>query len=131
MKLYFKRDKPKKKWTKHQRTERHNIKGVDTKAKIQVCNIRIIEIINEREDIEAQQEIKSPYECVIKLVFLNFNIFINFYWDGYLRRYVPIISHLSFEERNILKKLIIIFEIWTKTTPSALKIKLFFFSIKN
>ena len=59
-KRYFKREKPyfkrekTKKGTKHQRTEKHDIKGVDTKVKYQVCKIRIIEITNEREDIEAQ-----------------------------------------------------------------------------
>ena len=65
-KPYFKRQKPKK-GTKHQRTERHDIKAVDIKANLQVCYIRIIKIVNEREDIEAQQEIRVLYDCVIKL----------------------------------------------------------------
>ena len=49
-----------KKGTKHQRTERYDIKGEVTKSKLQICYIKIIEIFNEREDIEAQQEIRVP-----------------------------------------------------------------------
>ena len=33
----------------------------------QVCYVKIIEIVNKREDIEAEQEIRVPYDCVIKL----------------------------------------------------------------
>ena len=65
-KSYPKREKPKK-GTMHQKAERHEIKGVVTKAKLQICNLRIIEIANEREDIGAQQEIGVHYDCVIKL----------------------------------------------------------------
>ena len=65
-KPYFKREKPKK-GTKHQRAERHDIKGIVTKVKHQVCYVKIIEIVNEREDIEVVQEIRVPYDCVIKL----------------------------------------------------------------
>ena len=56
-----------KETTNHQRTERHDIKEIVTKAKLQICYVRIFEIVNEREDIEAQQEISVPYDCVIKL----------------------------------------------------------------
>ena len=38
-KLYFKREKPKI-GAKHQRTKRHNIKGVVTKVKHQVCYVK-------------------------------------------------------------------------------------------
>ena len=67
-KPYFKREKSKK-GTKHQkqRAERHDIKGIVTKVKHQVCYVKIIEIVNEREDIEVGQEIRVPYDCVIKL----------------------------------------------------------------
>ena len=65
-KPYFKREKPKK-GTKHQRAERHDIKGIVTKVKHQVCYVKIIDIVNEREDIEVGQEIRVPYDCVIKL----------------------------------------------------------------
>ena len=82
-----------KKGTKHKKTEKYDIKGVVSKAKLQICNFRIIENANEREDIEAQQEIRVPYDCVIKLNFYYyFNIFINlykyyFYWGRYLGVY--------------------------------------------
>ena len=56
-----------KKGIKHRRTERHNIKGVVTKLKHQACYVKIIEIVNQREDIELEQEIRVPYSCVIKL----------------------------------------------------------------
>ena len=49
----FKREKQKK-GTKHQRTKRHDIKGVDTKSKLQLYYDRIIDIVNEREEIKAQ-----------------------------------------------------------------------------
>ena len=49
---YFKREKPKK-GTKHQRTERHDFKRVITNVNNQICYVRIIEIVNERKDIEA------------------------------------------------------------------------------
>ena len=84
-KPYFKREKPKKR-TKHQRTERHDIKGVITKAKLKNCYVRIIEIVNERKDIEVQLEIIVPYDCFIKLSFFIISIYliiyidINFYW---------------------------------------------------
>ena len=64
--LIQKREKPKK-GTKNQRTEKHDIRGVVIKAKLQIWNVRIIEIINQREDIETQQEIRVSYGCVIKL----------------------------------------------------------------
>ena len=69
-KFYFKRKKSKK-GTKHQRTERNDIEGVVTKAKFQIFYARIIEIINERKDIEAQQEIRESYSCFIMLKFFN------------------------------------------------------------
>ena len=59
------REKPKK-GTKHQRTERHDIRGVITNGDHQICYIRIIEIVNERKDIETQQEIRVHNHCVIK-----------------------------------------------------------------
>ena len=65
-KPYFKREKPKK-GTKHQRAERYDIKGIVTKVKHQVCYVKIIEIVNEREEIEVGQEIRVPYDCVTKL----------------------------------------------------------------
>ena len=69
-----------KKGTRHQRTERHCIKGVVAKVKPQVCYVRITEITNKREDIEVQQEIRAPYNCVIKIIFYYyFNIFNNLY----------------------------------------------------
>ena len=49
-KSYFKREKPKK-GTKHQRVEIHEIKGVVTKAKLQICNARIIEIVNKEKTL--------------------------------------------------------------------------------
>ena len=80
------KEKPKKE-TKHKK-EKHDIKGVVTKAKLRICNVKIIEIANEREDIEDQQEIRVPDDWVIKLNFYYyFNIFNNlyqyyFYWGG-------------------------------------------------
>ena len=62
------KEKPKK-GAKHQRTERQYIKVVVAKVKLQVCYVRIIETTNEREDIEVQQEIRIPNDCVIKLIF--------------------------------------------------------------
>ena len=44
--------------SKYQRTKRHDIKEEVKKVKNKVCFVRIIEIVNEREDIEEQQEIK-------------------------------------------------------------------------
>ena len=50
------------------------------KEKLQICNVRIIDITNEIENIEAQQELRVSYDCVIKLNFYYyFNIFINLY----------------------------------------------------
>ena len=34
---------------------------------MQAFYVRIIEIVNEREVIDAQQEIRVTYDCVIKL----------------------------------------------------------------
>ena len=90
-KPYFKREKPEK-GTRHQRTERHDIKGVITNGNHQICYIRIIEIINERKHIEAHQEIRVPYDCVIKQnkffiiisIYLIIYIRINFYWGRYM-----------------------------------------------
>ena len=39
--------------TNHQWTERHNIKGVITNGNHQICYVRLIEIVNERKNIEA------------------------------------------------------------------------------
>ena len=50
-----------KKGIKLQITEKYYIKGVDFKVKYQVCNVRIIEIINEREKIDIEQKIKVFY----------------------------------------------------------------------
>ena len=62
------------------KTEKYGIKEVVTKRKLQICNVRIIEIVNEREYIEAQKEIRVPYDYFIKLNFYYyFNIFINLY----------------------------------------------------
>ena len=76
---HISREKPKK-GTKHQGTERHYIKGVVAKVKLQVCYVKIFDITNERIDIEAQQEIRAPNDCAIKLIFYYFNIFKNLYW---------------------------------------------------
>ena len=65
-KSYIKREKLKK-VAKHQRTERNDIKGVITNANNQICYDRIIEIVNEIENIESQQEIRILDDCVIKL----------------------------------------------------------------
>ena len=51
----------------HQITERHNIKVAVTKVTHQVYYVKIIEIVNERKDIEVEHEIGVPYDCVIKL----------------------------------------------------------------
>ena len=42
-------------------------KGVVTKVKHQICYVKIIEIVNERKDFEAQQEIGVPNDRAIKL----------------------------------------------------------------
>ena len=76
------RKKPKK-GTNHQRTERYDIKGVVTKAKLKICYIRIIEIVNERKEIETQQEIRVPNHCVIKQN--NFFIIISIYLIIYFK----------------------------------------------
>ena len=54
-KSYFTKEKPKKE-TKHQRTYKNVIKGVVTNVKHQVCYSRIIEIVNEWEDVEVVQK---------------------------------------------------------------------------
>ena len=46
--------------------QRHDIKGVITNGNHKICYVKIIEIVNERKDIEAQQEIRLPYDYVIK-----------------------------------------------------------------
>ena len=51
-KPYFKRMKSKK-GAKDQRTERYDIKWVITNANYQIYYVRIIEIVNEKEEIEA------------------------------------------------------------------------------
>ena len=93
---YISREKPKK-GTKHQRTERHDIRGVITNGNHQICYNKIIEIVNERKDIEAQQEIRVSNDCVIKqnkffiiIISIYFIIYIRiiFYRGRYLGRYI-------------------------------------------
>ena len=62
-KQYFKR-KPKK-GSKHQRQERHDIRGKITKIKHQVCYVMIIEVINSREDIKVDEGIRE--DCILKI----------------------------------------------------------------
>ena len=89
------REKPKK-GTNLQWTERRDIKGVITNGNHQICYVRIIEITNQIEDIEAQQEIWVPYDYVIKKnnFFIIFSIYliiyirIIFYRGRYLGRYM-------------------------------------------
>ena len=65
-KQYFKREKPKK-GSKHQRQERHDIRGKITKIKHQVCYVMITEVINSREDIKTDEEIRVSYDCILKI----------------------------------------------------------------
>ena len=32
-----------------------------------ICYVKVIEIVNEREEIEAQQVLRESYDCVLKL----------------------------------------------------------------
>ena len=65
-KQYFKREKPKK-GSKHQRQERNGIRGKITKIKHQVCYAMITEVINSREDINVDEEIRVSYDWVLKI----------------------------------------------------------------
>ena len=49
------------------KTEIYDIKGVVTNTKHQIFYVGIIEIVNEREEIKAQQVIRMPYVYAIKL----------------------------------------------------------------
>ena len=45
---------------------RHDFKVVMTNGNHQICYVRIIEIVNQKENIKAQKEIRVPYDCAIK-----------------------------------------------------------------
>ena len=60
------RDKPKK-GGKHQRQERHDIRGKIAKIKLQVCYAMITEVINSREDIKVDEKIRVTYDCILKI----------------------------------------------------------------
>ena len=51
---------------KHQRTKKYDIRKVVFKVKYKFWNIRITDFINERENIEIEQEITVSNHCVIK-----------------------------------------------------------------
>ena len=98
---YFKREKPKK-GKKHQRTEKHDFKGVITNVNHQICYVRIVETVNERKDIEAQQEIRAPYDCVIKqnnFFYYYFNIFNNLY-----KNYILLGRYLGYMTQHFVFK---------------------------
>ena len=65
-KQYYNREKLKK-GSKHQRHERYDMKGVITKIKHQVCYVKIIDIVNSRDDIKIGEEIRVTYDCIIKI----------------------------------------------------------------
>ena len=50
-----------------------------TKANLQICYVRIIEIVNDSEDIETQQEIRVPNYWVIKLIKKIISIYLIIY----------------------------------------------------
>ena len=53
--------------SKHQRQEWFDIKAIISKAKLQVFNAQIIGIVNQREDIKVDQEIRLSYDCIIQI----------------------------------------------------------------
>ena len=65
-KQYYNREKLKK-GSKHQRYERYDMKGIITKIKHQVCYVKIIDIVNSRDDIKIGEEIRVTYDCIIKI----------------------------------------------------------------
>ena len=46
---------------------RLNIKPNIIKNKHQVCNVEVYEILNQRKDIEMDQDIKKFYDCIIQI----------------------------------------------------------------
>ena len=59
--------KRRRKEAKHQRQERHNIRGKITKNKTLVCYVMIAEVINSRGDIKVDEEIRVTYDCILKI----------------------------------------------------------------
>ena len=43
------------------------MKGIITKIKHQVCYVKIINIVNSRDDIKIGEEIRVTYDCIIKI----------------------------------------------------------------
>ena len=54
------------------------MKGIITKIKHQVCYIKIIDIVNSRDDIKIGGEIKVTYDCIIKITYFLIQCEINF-----------------------------------------------------
>ena len=46
--------------------ERYVMKGIITKIKHQVCYVKIIDIVNSRDDIKIGEEIRVTYDRIIK-----------------------------------------------------------------
>ena len=65
-KPYFKKKKLAKR-IKKQRTERYDIIGVVNKEKIQICNVRIIEITMKEKTLKLNKKIRVPFDFAIKL----------------------------------------------------------------
>ena len=55
------------KGSKHQRQERSEIRGKITKTKHQVCYVMITEVMNSREDIKDDEEIRVTYDRILKI----------------------------------------------------------------
>ena len=64
--MLLKLDKPIK-GSKHQRQEGFDIKEIISKVKYQVCYALIIGIVNQREDIKVDPEIRVSSDCKIKI----------------------------------------------------------------
>ena len=67
-KQYYNREKSKK-VGKHQRNERYDMKGIITKIKHQVCYVKVIDIVNSRDDIKIGEKIRVANDCIIKITF--------------------------------------------------------------
>ena len=56
-----------KKGSIHQRQKRHDIRRKITKFKHQVCYVMITEVVNSREDIKVDEEIRVTYDCILMI----------------------------------------------------------------
>ena len=45
------------------------MKGIITKIKHQVCYVKVIDIVNSRDDIKIGEKIRVANDCIIKIAF--------------------------------------------------------------